>query len=228
MPIFSFACTQDGSIEQILRDGEPLAGPVRLEQLYSIVRIYFELSESNLRQMTQQEDATRRRWFGLQSFLMSLTGLEAFTNTYFHLRGQEMGRTDVLARVSRREGTLSRKIQDLIELVFGTPVLDQERLIQQIFALSCLRNEIVHPRWTPSTLVVQTDTALVVEGLVENRQALFEDVRMCTEARLWCRLVVARIGQAAGNDDVHPFLFHWTGAYGMRSSDILDGLGIPR
>lgn len=41
--------------------------------------------------MSEQENGNELRGSGLQSFVMSLTGLEAFANTYFHIRGNELG-----------------------------------------------------------------------------------------------------------------------------------------
>ena len=67
-----------------------------------------------------------------------------------------------------------------------------------------------------------------IDGLVENRQADFEDTDLCQEALLWCLLTVARIGQARGftNSDIDGFLFYWTGNYGLSLDWLLDHLGL--
>ena len=211
----------------MFKDGEPHQDPVRLEQLFSVVTIYFKLATFNLGQMAQQERGEGRRYFGLQSFLMSLTGLEAFTNTFFHLRGQELGNNAILKRIEQSYGSLSQKIRELIALTPDGPIRDQDQLINQIFMLSQLRNEIVHPRWVPSSLTVQGNTPVTIYGLVENRQALFEDRQLCREALLWCLLVVARIATARGHEDVSGFMFHWTANYGLTLPAILQELGLP-
>lgn len=227
MPHFVFDSNEDGTIRQVFKDGAPHHDAVRLEQLFSVVSIYFELAAMNLGQMAQQELGEGRRCFGLQSFLMSLTGLEAFTNIFFHLRGRELGNKAMLKRVEQSHGSLSQKIRDLIALTPDGPIRDQDRLIDQIFRLSQLRNEIVHPRWVPSSVTVQGITPVTIHGLVENRQALFEDQQLCRETLLWCLLVVARIAVARGHEDVSGFMFHWTANYGLTLSMILQELGLP-
>lgn len=227
MPHFIFDSNEDGTIRQVLKDGEPHQDAVRLEQLFSVVTIYFKLAAFNLGQMVQQEQSEQRRCFGLQSFLMSLTGLEAFTNTFFHLRGQELGNNAMLKRVAQSHGSLSQKIRELIALTPDGPIRDQDRLINQIFALSQLRNEIVHPRWVPSSVTIQGDAPVAIHGLVENRQALFEDRQLCREALLWCLLAVARVAAARGHEDVSGFMFHWTANYGLTLPAILQELGLP-
>lgn len=227
MPHFSVELNDDGAVCGVLRDGQPCQGSVVLEQLFSIVKIYFKLAGSNLAHMAQQQQSEQRRCFGLQSFLMSLTGLEAFTNTYFHLRGQELGNGAILERVEVRRGPLAQKIEDLIALTPDGPIRDQDQIIGRVFALSQLRNEIVHPRWTPSSMTLQGAAPVVIAGLVENRHALFEDQRFCREALLWCLLVVARIAVTRGDRDASGFMFHWTANYGLTLPAILQELGLP-
>ncbi|MBV7519029.1 hypothetical protein [Ensifer sp. ENS12] len=227
MPHFAFDMDEDGTVRRILRDGEPHQGAVRLEQLQSIVTIYFRLAVFNLEQMSRDEESDRLRCFGLQSFLMSLTGLEAFINTYFHHLGRELNNEAVLKRVQQSHGSLSQKIRELIALTLDGPIRDQDQLIDKVFTLSQMRNEIVHPRWVPSSLTALADGPVVISGLVENRQALFEEQRLCREALLWCLLVVARIATARGHEDVSGFMFHWTGNHGLTLSALLQELDLP-
>ncbi len=227
MPHFVFLSNEDGTIRQVLKDGQPHQDTVRLEQLFSVVTIYFKLAASNLSQMVPQERGEGRRYFGLQSFLMSLIGLEAFTNTFFHLRGQELGNNAILKRVEQSHGSLSQKIRELIALSPDGPIRDQDRLINQIFTFSQFRNEILHPRWVPSSLTMQGNTPIVIHGLVENRQALFEDPQLCREVLLWCLLMIARIAVARGDEEVSDFMFHWTANYGLTLPAILQELGLP-
>ena len=221
VPHFVFEANEDGSIARILKDGQPHGGSVRLEQLYSVVTIYFRLAADHLTRMAGLDDRNQRRAAGLQAFLMSLTGLEAFTNTFFHLRAQELGSEAIMTRIRQTHGSLSRKIGDLIALTPEGHLTDQEQLLERIFELSQLRNDIVHPRWTPSELTLASEMPIHILGLVENRQAVFEDAALCKEALLWCLLVVARAGQARGHEELSGFLFHWTGNYGLTLDAIL-------
>ncbi len=225
MPHFLFDIDANGKISQMFKDEESHQGDLKLEQLFSVVTIYFKLAALNLDQMDQQEQSELRRQYGLQSFLMSLTGLEAFTNTFFHHRGLELGDDAILRRVEQSHGSLSQKIRELITLTFDQPIQDQDQLIDQIFTLSRIRNEIVHPRWIPSSLTIPGN--ITVHGLVENRQALFENQQLCREALFWCLLVIARIAKAVGNEDVSGFMFHWTANYGLTLQIILGELSLP-
>lgn len=226
MPHFQYQLGDDDEISQILKDGQPHTQSIRLEQVYSIVTIYFRMAAAHLEQMPDLEDRNARRAAGLQSFLMSLTGLEAFTNTYFHLRARELGDEPMIARIAQSHGSLSRRIVDLVAMTPDGPLVDQAALIQRVFELSKLRNEIVHPRWDPSALTIGGAVPVHIDGLVENRQASFEDVDLCREALLWCLLAVARIGQARGHQDLSGFLFHWTGNYRLSLDHLLDQLGL--
>lgn len=225
MPHFAFK-TNDDSIKQIYKDGQPHDKAVKLEPLFSIVTIYFKLAEFNLDEVGKQAEGDGRRFFGVQSFLMSLIGLEAFTNTFFHLRAEELGSEAIRERVSQPHGSLSKKIKELVELTLDGPLVDQDRLIDQVFNLSQLRNEIVHPRWVPSSLVIDGQVQVKVDGLVENSQAIFEEAQFCHETLMWCLLVVARIAQAHGNEEVSGFMFHWTGNYDLTLPMILAKLGL--
>ena len=196
----------DGSVRRILRDGEPHGDAVKLEQLFSIVTLYFKVAVSNLRLLENEQSAPLRRAYGVQSFLMSLTGVEAFTNTYFKLRGDELGDAEMVARVGKRHGSMTRKIENLLAM---TPEgsIEEQALIGRLHELSLLRNALVHPQWEPASMALAGDTNIIINGLVGNFQAAFEDPAFCREALMWCLLFVARVGKARGNADTSAFLF---------------------
>jgi len=226
MPHFTLMTDEDGVVQQVLKDGES-SGEVTLEQCYAIVTVYFRSAESNVKAMEASADRSERRSLGLQSFLMSLTGLEAFANTFFHARARDIGNDQMVKRIGQPHGSLSRKIEELIALSDLAPLQDQQVLLDRVFQLSQLRNEIVHPRWDPATLTVAGAQAVHLDGLVENRQALFEDPALCREALAWCLLVIARIAQAQGAQDISSFMFYWTDNYDLGLNAILEALGLP-
>lgn len=227
MPHFFFDTNDDGSIRRVVKDGKPHDEGVVLEMPSSIVSIYFKLAFEHLGRMEASIAKQLRRQYGLQSFLMSLTGLEAFTNTFFHLHARARGKEEVLKRLTQKHGSLSRKIRDLLTMSGYPELPENEELEQRIFALSEFRNEIVHPRWEPSSLIIDGEVQIIFRDLVENRHALFEDAQFCREALFWCLLVVVRIGQAAGEEGGPGFLFHWTTSYGLTLEGILKELDIP-
>src|SRR3546814_11760151 len=51
---------------------------------------------------------------------------------------------------------------------------------------------------------------MMIAGLFDNPQKLFEDREFCREALRWCLLIVARIGMR-GNPDDARFVEFWTG-----------------
>lgn len=215
---------EDGSIRRILKDGIVQTESVVLEQHFGIVTTYFKLSAHNLDMLQTAQTSEERRRYGLQSFLMSITGLEAFVNTYYHQRALELDRQDMLERIKQTHGSVTQKIISLQEMSNDGILFGQDALIDRLWQLSLLRNEIVHPRWEPAQLVMP---GISITGLVENRQALFEDLDLCREALLWCILLIARVAEALGADSVEGFVFHWTGRYGMTLEDLLESLGLP-
>ncbi len=216
----------DGKIQQIFKDGEAFSGSISLETPDAIVRIYYDLAAHNLQQMLTQADNQMRRRFGLQSFLMSLTGLEAFTNTFFHLRAIELNNNAMLERIGQTHGSLSRKISDLIGMSNDGPFVDQEAMIEKIFELSQLRNEIVHPRWQPSSMTFHDGgVPMIFQGMVQNFQAAFEEEGFCREAYLHCLLLPARYSEALGHDDISGFMFRWCARYQLSMEQLLGELG---
>lgn len=226
MAHYHIETNHDGSVRQILRDGEPHGQAVKLEQLFSVVTLYFKLATSNLQLLEQEQSAPLRRAYGVQSFLMSLTGVEAFTNTFFRLRGDELGDAEMIARVGQRHGSVTRKIEDLLARTPEGGIDEQALIIGRLHELSLLRNALVHPQWEPASMTLASDASITISGLVSNFQAAFEDPAFCREALMWCLLFVARVAKARGNADASPFLFHWTGHYGLTEAQIMGELGL--
>jgi hypothetical protein len=228
MPHFTFMMNNDGTIAQILRDGTLHEEAVTLEQVYAIVTTYFRSAERNIRAMHGLSDRELLRFHGLQAFLMSLTGVEAFTNVFFQVFAEERDRPALLARSEERRGPLIRRLEECLALAFDSPLVDQTLLLARIRELYQLRNQIVHPRSDPASMTMFEEgrIPLVLHGMTQNFQAAFESVEFCHEAYLWCLLLVARVGRAAGNTQIGGFCFYWAGAYGLTERAILDGLGI--
>ncbi len=228
MPHFFVQQNEDGRIAQIFRDGVHFEGGVSLELPSSISSIYFQSARLHLEQMDMEGDAMALRQMGLQAFLMSLVGLEAFTNTYFQLVGHDQNNEAILDRVEQRHGTLTTKIVDLIELSLPQPIVNQDALIETLFVLYQLRNDVAHPRWEPSSLTLaEGEIPIVIHGLVQNFQAVFENVEYCREAHYWCLLLVARVAEAWGNQDIGSFMFRWTGNYNLTLQMIAGALDLP-
>ena len=89
MPHFEIILDSSGAVETVVKDGKKFGKKVQLEQLYSSSAFYFKAAIENIRRMEQKENELFLEMLGVQSFLMSLTGLEAFTNSYFMLRAKE-------------------------------------------------------------------------------------------------------------------------------------------
>jgi hypothetical protein len=225
MPHFVIELGSDGVVSRILRDGAPHAAAASLDQVHSVVTTYFRMAQQHLSQANATEDSGLRREHSLQAFLMSLTGLEAFTNTYFHLRGLELDRKAVVARIGQTHGSLTSKLRELIALTGDPPLPEQDQLLDRIHEWSQLRHGVMHPRWQPASLLLSGATSVVIEGLVENQQRVFEDPLLSREAYLWCLLMIARVAQSRGID-VGAFLFRWTSSFGITLEALVDELGL--
>ena len=226
MPHFLIEINDDESVRRILRDGEIYAEQLALEQHFSIVTTYFRSAGASLSQMRSETDNSRLRLMGLQSFVMSLTGLEAFANTYFHVRANELGNAELISRVSQSHGSLSQKITDLVELSGDGTLRDQEFLIGRIFQLSQFRNDLLHPRWQPSSIALMFETPVYIEGLVENPQRTLENADFCRECLFWCLLVIARIFESREISNIEGHMFHWTSFSNLSLEAICSELGL--
>jgi hypothetical protein len=226
MAHYHFETNDDGSIRRILRDGEPNPASISLEPLFSIVTLYFKVAGSNLQLLEREESPPLQRAYGIQAFIMSLTGVEAFTNTYFKLRGDELADLRLAERVGQRHGSVTRKIEELLAMTPEGSIEDQATIIARLHELSLLRNTLVHPQWEPASMTLAGTVPVMIQGLVHNFQAAFEEPSFCREALMWCLLLVARVGKARGNADLSPFLFQWTGIYGLTEAQIMSELGL--
>ena len=154
MPHFIFDTNQDGSISKIYKDGAPVETGVRLEMPFSIVHTYFKSAVRNLNRMTaSDEDRDENRHHGLQCFLMSLVGTEAFLNVFFHLVGRERDLDNVID-LANKDTQIEHKVAHLPRQAYGTQLLAQKRLNKKMRELYDLRSKIVHPKWQPSSLAM--------------------------------------------------------------------------
>lgn len=227
MPHFEFDFNEDGSIHAIYKDDKPYESGITLEMPNAIVQTYFASALRNLAKMKLSDDPNEdagpdNRHYGLQSFLMSLVGTEAFINIYFHLAGLEKALPDVVD-LATKDRPIEHKLAHLPRLTFGTPLPASKKLCAKIRELYNLRSNIVHPKWTPSSLSMQ---GMMIAGLVDNQQKLFEDREYCREALRWCLLVVARIGVHSGAAEHSQFVNYWT-KIADTNETISAALGIP-
>ena len=222
---FTFDLNPDGSISQIYKDGEPFETGTRLEMPTVIVQTYFKSALRNLHQMTaSDEDRDENRQYGLQCFLMSLVGTEAFINVFFHLVGRERDLPAVIDLANSDKTTIEHKISHLPRQAYGNPLVAQKRINKKMRELYDMRSKIVHPKWQPSSFAMP---GLHIDGLVENEQNLFEDPDFCRETLQWCLLVVARVGiHANGCDQNDWFVKYWTSLTDTNAS-LSEALAIP-
>jgi hypothetical protein len=226
MPNFMLETNPDGSIKQIYKDGQLYNQAIRLERPFDLVNIYFKTARGNLGAMAGTTEPELLRSYGLQSFLMSLTGVEAFTNVFFHVYANEHQRSDVKAR-SEKKDSLLKRLEDLIQLAFGGQMEDHNLVLGKIKELYQLRNDTVHPRFDPSSVAMLGPIPLVIQDMTVSFQAVVDDSNFCMEAHLWCMLLIVKIAKAAGAQDFSAFCFHWTGAApGMTEDYLLEKLGL--
>src|SRR3546814_2446890 len=107
MPHFELDLDQDGSARAIYKDGELIDGAISLESPNSIVQTYFVSAVRNIDAMTvgDDQDGERERdhrHFGLQAFLLSIVGTEAFLNINLQQLGTLQGLDDVIDLARRR------------------------------------------------------------------------------------------------------------------------------
>lgn len=221
MAHFNILTNEDGSVAQILRDGEPYDQAVNLEPPHQIVSAYFKIARTNLDAMATAIHSEEKRALGLQSFVMSLTGIEAFTNVFFHVLSKE--RQDAkLAKANSRQGPLIPRLEKCLELAFDQPLPDQEMLLSRIRDLYRFRNQIVHPRWEPESMWMD---GLLIDGLCQNFQLTCEDQAFCEEAFWRCVALIAEIGKANGSKSIEAPCFYWAGLYMLTEDALAEKLG---
>ena len=220
MPHFNFETDGNGIVTAIYRDGVRQEGTVTLELPNSIVQSYFSTALRSLQEMEPEAPRSIQRGLGLQSFLMSLTGLEAFMNVYFHRRGHIVGNLDMITLADSRR-PVEHKLSHLPRLAFGSNLPDQRMLNRKVRELYNLRSSIVHPRLALSSMFFE---GIAVSGMVQNFQQAFEDHELCRDGLRWCLLVVSRIGMAAGEMG-DMFVTYWTGVHESDAS-LSEALGI--
>lgn len=222
MPHFTILTDNDGRVQKILRDGEPYNERVTLEPPHQIVSTYFKIARANLDAMKTVREAKQKRHYGLQAFLMSLTGVEAFTNVFFQLRARERGNPK-LAKRAEKQGPLVERLRACLVLAFDEPLPEQDTLLDRIQKLYRLRNDIVHPRWQPVSVSM---SGLAIDGVCQNFQATFDDQDFCEEAYWWCVNLVAQVGLASGNEAIEGPCFYWAGLYMLTQEVLAEKLGL--
>jgi len=226
MADFTFVTDDNGFVEKILKDGQPYSGATTFEQVYVVVRIYFEMAALNLEEMDDQEKGGGGRMKGVQAFLMSLTGVEAFTNVYFHLYSQQVGRPEIL-KAAQKRAPISDRLAALVSLALPSGIPDHQAILSEIKTLYRLRNQIVHPRWKPESLSMELEK-IKFTGLVLNFHSIFEEKEFCIKAFYFCLILVSRIGIAARQcTDGRGFLFQWTGQFEVPERWLALALGLP-
>jgi hypothetical protein len=210
MAVINFEYDDDGSgrIKAIYREGKRLTKGIRLELPSAIVQTYFKAAFRNCRAMTENEDDREdNRHNGLQSFLMSLVGLEAFLNIHFHMVGREKSLPEVIKAVTVGKSTVESKIKNLSYACYNKHLTDQKLISKKIRELYDLRSAIVHPKWEPMTLGM---AEMVIDGMSDNFQQVFEDREFVREAMRWCLLVVVRVGLLNNPETADLFMKRWT------------------
>ena len=225
MSHFEFDFNEDDSIHAIYRDGTRIEGGISLESPNSVSRTYFEIAIRELKAMKAEDDpdhdGAENRRHGLQAFLMSLVGTEAFLNVYFHVAGLEVG-SEAAIDLSTNDKTIEHKLAHLPRQIWGEPLPGSKKLCAKIRELYNLRSNLVHPKYAPSSLFMQ---GMMIAGLFDNPQKLFEDREFCREALRWCLLVVARVGER-GNPTDQRFVEFWT-RISDTNATLSAALGVP-
>ena len=216
----------DGKRIEAFKDGSVFEQDLLLEPVYARVKIFFQLANNYLREMDLHTDKNEKRAFGMQSFLMSLIGLEAFGNCYFHIRAVQKGVPEASALIAKRT-SLRPKLTDLIELIGDGPLVEQQLLLAELEKLFDKRNEIAHPKWTLSRLTLKNqkdETYLTVNHVGENPNEYFESFDKCKAAQLWCLLFVLRVAELRKLANPTGFLYQWTGSTDSSIDSVLADL----
>lgn len=226
MPHFTFDIGDDDIVRGVYKDGVLIETEARLEMPHMVVQTYFRSAILALHGMTADDnDREANRRHGVQCFLMALVGTEAFLNIFFHVVGRERKLPKVVDLATKDKAAIEHKVAHLPRLAYGTPLPAQKRLNKKMRELYDLRSLLVHPKWVPSSVAMP---GMMIDGMVDNPQKLFEDRDFCREALRWCLLVIARIGiHAAGNNVPNErFVWQWTSLADTNAA-LSDALGIP-
>ena len=175
--------------------------------------------------MQSETDDFTLEMLGVQSFILALTGLEAFINTYFLQRANETNNLALESKINLVKGNVGERLKKMPKLSSDRPLVEQSRLINELKTLSELRNAIVHPRWNPSSVSFQSQLPIQIHGLVINIRGVLRDQEFCESAFWKTILPIARIAEQREIEQIQEFLFHWTGLVGCSLSDVLAGAG---
>ena len=141
--------------------------------------------------MSTDADSEMRRFHGLQAFLMSLTGVEAFTNVFFLLHGRQNSHVRVLEINAERYGSLVSRLERLVDSAFLRLCLIRTKF-SVVFVISTgfEMRSFTHGG-NPTSMTLGGAIPIHIDGLSHNFQATFEDPEFCREAYLWCLLLVS-------------------------------------
>lgn len=209
MPRYVIHTSDDQTIANITKDGLPFEESFRFVTVHAISSFYFRISYDVLKTMDGVSDEGALRAAGVHSFLMALMGVEAFTNVYFHLRGLEENRDELVRVALLKKGAFLDRARVLFRLLYDVEIDEADDLFQGLAGLFKLRNGIVHPRWIPSHIEFP-QAGVHLRGMVEDTNGIFEDYQFCREAFLLCARYVFRVCNLSGFK-VDGFLFHWMG-----------------
>lgn len=226
MPHFHIISDESGSVVRIERDGKNIRGPLQLEQAFSVSSFYFKAAAVNLDNLVRPENLELREQYGVQAFLLSLTGVEAFLNTCYLLRAQESGNQELVSAVNSKSGKLQDRLKEFVRLSGDAPLQDLQQITDRLSKLSIFRHSLVHPRWVPSSLDMSGGLSMSFGGLVENARLPVKDHLFCVEAFWWCIYAVALVGVSRGSVPLDGFLFHWTGLFNIDMKSVRAKLAI--
>ena len=214
MPHFIFHNTEDGSISHITKDGEHLATSVTLVHPNQIIRTYFQAAARALVVHDAAVGIDEKIQIGVQGFLASLFGLEAFLNVFFLIAAREHGNVALEHSVENSKLQVISKLKNWPYQLYGAYIQNQRNVCGRLRWLYDVRNNLVHPRMEWSTLWTN---GLAIDGVVENPQRPLADSAYCQQAFELTLLAVLRIGSISGTHNTSQFCGHWTGIQAIES-----------
>ena len=211
MPKFEMQFASDGkTVGRILKDGADHKKGVVLEQCYSVVSIYFEMAAREIDLSRSLTDQKKLRESGLKCLLFCMTGIEAFTNTYFLLISSNENRDSILKVIESKTGTTLERLKDLMKIAFVRKAVHHVSLFGTLSRMQDLRHHIVHPKWVPSSASFDN---IEIRGLVENKLSACEDKKFIQKTYYWSILLLAEIARLEVGTEVPGFLFYWAGVF---------------
>jgi len=213
MPLFVFHSNEDGSISHTTKDGDILVEPVTLVHPNQIIRTYFQSASRALVEHDAVEGDEKVQ-VGVQGFLASLFGLEAFLNVFFLVAAREHGNATLESAIESDNLQVTSKLKNWPQQIYGAYIQNQKEVGKRLTSLYKLRNELVHPHMEWSTLWM---SGVMLEGVVENPQRPLADRAFCQQAFELTLLAVLRVGLLASPQQAAQFCAQWTGVHAIES-----------